>query len=108
MAKKNNQNHAVRGDSSELTKEANEVRDLLTAMSKQVQPGSIWYIISQTWITKWQTYVGFEQGSEPKPERHPGEIQNQPLVCNVTKDDNGHFMSTTVPEQGNKDKNMNY
>jgi hypothetical protein len=44
--------------------EAKIVYEMLNSMDKQVRPGSKWYIISNSWIEKWQKYVYFDYLSQ--------------------------------------------
>jgi ubiquitin carboxyl-terminal hydrolase 4/11/15 len=91
-----------------LTEEANQVRELLQNMSKNVATGSKWYVINQAWINKWQTYVGFEDGEEPQPNLKPGKINNEGIIVQESKDAKGQYLSTSLPEMGQKSLYMNY
>ena len=46
--------------------EAQEFRERLQGMSGRVEVGSVWYLISSSWIQAWQTYVNFDDDSNPK------------------------------------------
>jgi hypothetical protein len=37
----------------QLIQEADDVREMIGSMSKNVQPKSEWFIVSQSWINKW-------------------------------------------------------
>ena len=44
--------------------EADKVKLMIKNMPKKVELGSEWYIVSMTWIDKWQKWVGFESSTE--------------------------------------------
>jgi hypothetical protein len=40
--------------------ESDKVKFMIQNMAKTVEVGSEWYIVSMTWINKWQKFVGFD------------------------------------------------
>lgn len=50
-------------------------------MPKSVKVGSIWFVISMSWIQKWQSYVGFDELSKGETQKeHPGKIDNCDII----------------------------
>ena len=71
--------------------EARNIKQMIADMPKAVSIGSVWYIISMKWITKWQTHVGFNQMLEETKEAaldfgpHPDKIDNQDILIGEGK-----------------------
>ena len=59
-------------------REAELIKGLIKDMAKRVEVGSVWYIVSMAWISKWQKFVGFEE-NVPKGA-HPGKMDNQDII----------------------------
>lgn len=62
-------------------------------MSKRVEIGEQWFIVSMKWIKKWQDHVGFEAESTnaddenesaaaPQLGPNPGKIDNRDIIVN--------------------------
>ena len=51
-------------------------------MSKRVEIGEEWFIVSMKWIKKWQEHVGFESESQDESARgpNPGKIDSTDIV----------------------------
>ena len=47
---------------------------------KRMREGSIWYVVSMKWFTKWQTYVHAAMGGE-----HPGRVDNSDLLADLNQ-----------------------
>ena len=62
------------------------MRELLAAMPKRVEIDSEWFIVSMTWIKKWEVFVGFEEGSEPQLDKKPGKIDNSDIIFEFSRD----------------------
>ena len=93
MGKKNNKNKTKNKDDDIVEKnvdfgEADEVKQMLANMAKTVAVGSEWYIVSMSWIQKWQSYVGFKSGDDEESKDatengpHPGKIDNSDILEN--------------------------
>ena len=63
---------------------------MIKLMPKVVEEGSEWYLVSMSWINKWQKFVGFEdEDAESEATRdtskdgaapHPGKIDNKDII----------------------------
>jgi len=70
-AEQEGQNKEVKGlKNMDGEKEAELIKGLIKDMAKRVEVGSVWYIVSMAWISKWQKFVGFEENVPKGP--HPG------------------------------------
>ena len=53
-------------------------------MSKNIQVGSEWFIVSIKWINKWQKYVRFDQVNDESISdiviQRPGKIDNSDII----------------------------
>lgn len=92
----------------QLKEEADCIRDLIKNMPKNIKPGSQWFIVSMTWINRWQAYVGFDDGSQPQPAKHPGQMDNTDIIINYYKTKDDKILSVSLAEMGNNDQHMNY
>ena len=63
-------------------KEAELVKEMIKNMAKTVEVDSVWYIVSMSWITRWQNSVGFdkEEGDDEPLGKAPGKMDNQDIV----------------------------
>lgn len=81
MGKKKTKNNSKTEETESVElPEAEEVRELIKSMPKSVEKKSEWFVVSMCWINKWQTYVGFEEGSKPEPDHPPGPIDNTDII----------------------------
>ena len=75
----------------ERIEEANEVKELLKSMAKQVEPGSKWFIISMKWIDQLQKYLyldyltGSPQEISDSERTKPGPITNEDIILDLPK-----------------------
>lgn len=46
-----------------------------------MREGSIWYVLSMKWFSKWQNYVNATMGSG-----HPAKIDNSDVLVDLTKE----------------------
>ena len=65
---------------------------MIKGMTRQIEGGSKWYIISLKWLMAWQKYVYFdllqktEEAETPASERvHPGKINNADIIAELPK-----------------------
>ena len=51
-------------------------------MATKVTVGSEWFLVSMSWIEKWQKHVNFdeEEESAQKERPHPGKIDNSDII----------------------------
>jgi hypothetical protein len=50
---------------------------------KQMSDGSIWYLLSMKWFSKWQKYVHSAIRCE-----NPGKIDNSDILVDLTQENN--------------------
>ena len=93
---------------SEDQSEAQQIKSMIQNMSKSVEKDSVWYIVSMNWIQKWQTHVGFEEGSRAQPEHSPGKIDNSDIIEEHYRDEKNQILSVQLAEQSEKIKHQNY
>ena len=65
--------------------EAKKVRAMIKDMPKLVREGQEWFVISMSWIKKWQAHCGFDSlDSEDQAEAQfgppPGKIDNTDII----------------------------
>lgn len=54
---------------------------MIEKMAKKVAVGSEWFLVSMTWIEKWQKHVNFDDEEDTGQDRpHPGKIDNSDIV----------------------------
>lgn len=75
-------------------------------MAKRVEVGSEWFIVSQSWINKWQKFVGFDDGVSN--DINPGKMDNSDIIEPFCKDNNGQVQSCFLAEMSIKYLWQNY
>lgn len=85
-------------------KEAELVKEMIKNMAKMVEVESVWYIVSMSWITKWQNYVGFDKqdGDDEPLGPHPGKMDNQDIIEPNFIGTNNQIVSTVLQELNKK------
>jgi hypothetical protein len=68
-------NKSKKGDTKES--EADHVKQLIKDMPKTIEVGSVWYIVSMSWIHKWQQFTGFDG---PSNNQNPGKIDSSDII----------------------------
>ena len=55
---------------------------MISKMATKVTVGSEWFLVSMSWIEKWQKHVNFdeEEESAQKERPHPGKIDNSDII----------------------------
>ena len=54
---------------------------MIGKMANKVAVGSEWFLVSMTWIEKWQKHVNFDGEEDSNQERpHPGKIDNSDIM----------------------------
>jgi hypothetical protein len=81
-------------------------------MAKTVDVGSVWYIVSMSWIAKWQDFVGFdktdgEDDVEDLKGAHPGKIDNSDIIEPFYLSQFNQPISTVLEERSPKYSHMN-
>lgn len=76
--------------SAERIEEGQKVKDLIDQMEIKVRPGSIWYLISNSWMQEWQKYVYYDYlRGQPMREvkenqrSRPGPINNSDIIMAI-------------------------
>jgi len=72
-------------------------------MAKSVAVGSVWYAVSMTWISKWQSFVGFDDENTTKKSdsdkvEHPGKMDCSDIIEPFHKGKDGQIVSTMFEE----------
>ena len=85
---------------------------MLKDMAKVVEVGSTWYIVSMTWIARWQDFVGFDSADADEDIQDfkggpPGQINNEDIIepFFIGKDDS--IISTLLEERSQNFDHMN-
>jgi hypothetical protein len=59
-------------------------------MTRQIEAGSRWYVISMKWILSWQRYAYFDLLNDPTSQEtpstdrvHPGKITNSDILLDL-------------------------
>ena len=51
---------------------------MISKMARKVELGSTWYIVSMSWIEKWQKHVNFE-GNNTEDHPSPGKMNSEDI-----------------------------